>query len=82
MSHVGGVEVYPKQDGRNMIMVLVPGQATRKQRGAAADPRGADQASAGEEPTTEAEMAEEPTVEEQTPEDVAPEESTTEPTSA
>ena len=82
VSHVGRVEVYPKQDGRNRIMVLVPGQATRKQREAAADRREADQASAGEEPTTEAEMAEEPTVEEQTPEDVAPEESTTEPTSA
>ena len=82
VSHVGRVEVYPKQDGRNMIMVLVPGQATRKQREAAADRREADQASAGEEPTTEAEMAEEPTVEEQTPEDVAPEESTTEPTAA
>jgi len=82
VSHVGRVEVYPKQDGRNMIMVLVPGQATRKQREAAADRREADQASAVEEPTTEAEMAEEPTVEEQTPEDVAPEESTTEPTSA
>ena len=82
VSHVGRVEGYPKQDGRNMIMVLVPGQATRKQREAAADRREADQASAVEEPTTEAEMAEEPTVEEQTPEDVAPEESTTEPTSA
>ena len=82
VSHVGRVEVYPKQDGRNMIMVLVPGQATRKQREAAADRREADQASGGEEPTTEAEMAEEPTVEEQTPDDVAPEESTTEPTSA
>ena len=82
VSHVGRVEVYPKQEGRNMIMVLVPGQATRKQREAAADRREADQASAVEEPTTEAEMAEEPTVEEQTPEDVAPEESTTEPTSA
>ena len=82
VSHVGRVEVYPKQDGRNMIMVLVPGQATRKQREAAADRREADQASAGEEHTTEAEMAEEPATEEQAPEDVAPEESTTEPTSA
>ena len=82
VSHVGRVEVYPKQDGRNMIMVLVPGQATRKQREAAADRREADQASTAEEPTTEAEMAEESTVEEQTPEDVAAEESTTEPTSA
>ena len=82
VSHVGRVEVYPKQDGRNMIMVLVPGQATRKQREAAADRREADQALTVEEPTTEAEMAEEPTVEEQTPEDVAPEESTPDPTSA
>ena len=97
VSHVGRVEVYPKQDGRNMIMVLVPGQATRKQREAAADRREADQASTVEEPdaeaemapepTTDAEMAEEPTTEElatekQAPEDVAPEESPTEPTSA
>ena len=35
VSHVGRVEVYPKQDGRNMIMVLAPGRATRKQREAA-----------------------------------------------
>ncbi len=87
VSHVGRVEVYPKQDGRNMIMVLVPGQATRKQREAAADRREADQAPAVEELTTEAEMAEEPAteepaVEEQAPGDGAPEESTTEPTSA
>ena len=39
VSHVGRVEVYPKQDGRNMIMVLVPGQATRRQREAAEDRR-------------------------------------------
>ena len=82
VSHVGRVEVYPKQDGRNMIMVLVPGQATRKQREAEADRREADQASTVEEPTTEAEIAEEPATEEQAPEDVAPEESPTEPTSA
>ena len=37
VSNVGRVELYPKLDGRNMIMVLVPGQATRKQREAAAD---------------------------------------------
>ena len=37
VSPVGRGELYPKQDGRNMIMVLVPGQATRKQREAAAD---------------------------------------------
>ena len=87
VSHVGRVEVYPKQDGRNMIMVLVPGQATRRQREAAADRREADQAFTVEEPTTEAAMAEEPATEEpateeQVPEDVAPEESPTEPTSA
>jgi len=82
VSHVGRVEVYPKQDGRNMIMVLVPGQATRKQREAAADRREADQASAVEEPTAEAEITEEPATEEQVPEDVAPEESPTESTSA
>jgi len=82
VSHVGRVEVYPKQDGRNMIMVLVPGQATRRQREAAADRREADQASTVEEPTAEAGITEEPTVEEQAPEDVAPEESPTEPTSA
>ena len=39
VTHVGRVELYPKQDGRNMIMVLVPGQATRKQREAEADRR-------------------------------------------
>jgi translation initiation factor IF-3 len=39
VTHVGRVELYPKQDGRTMIMVLVPGQATRKQREAEADRR-------------------------------------------
>ena len=39
VDHVGRVEVFPKQDGRNMIMVLVPGQGTRRQREAAADRR-------------------------------------------
>jgi len=33
------VEVFPKQDGRNMVMVLVPGQGTRRQREAAAERR-------------------------------------------
>ncbi|MEC9450365.1 MAG: translation initiation factor IF-3 [Actinomycetota bacterium] len=37
VSHVGRVEVFPKQEGRNMSMVLVPGQATRRQREAAAE---------------------------------------------
>ena len=73
VSHVGRVEVYPKQDGRNMIMVLVPGQATRKQREAAADRREADQASTVEEPTAEAEITEELATEDVAPEDVAPE---------
>ena len=41
VDHVGRVEVFPKQDGRNMIMVLVPGQGTRRQREAAADHRDA-----------------------------------------
>ena len=42
VDHVGRVEVFPKQDGRNMVMVLVPGQGTRRQREAAADRREAD----------------------------------------
>ncbi len=46
VSHVGRVEVYPKQDGRNMIMVLVPGQATRRQRQAAEDRRAEEAAAA------------------------------------
>mgnify|MGYP003715260023 CR=1 FL=1 len=41
VDHVGRVEVFPKQDGRNMIMVLVPGRGTRRQREAAADHRDA-----------------------------------------
>ncbi len=54
VSHVGRVEVYPKQDGRNMIMVLVPGQATRKQREAAEDRKAtADETPAGETPGEE-----------------------------
>ena len=31
-SHVGRVEVYPAQEGRNMTMLLTPGKATRRQR--------------------------------------------------
>ena len=30
VSEVGQVELYPKQDGRNMIMVLIPGKAKTK----------------------------------------------------
>jgi translation initiation factor IF-3 len=32
VEHVGRVETYPKQEGRNMTMLLGPGQATRRQR--------------------------------------------------
>ena len=32
ISHVGRVEVYPDQEGRNMTMLLTPGKATRRQR--------------------------------------------------
>jgi len=32
VAHVGRIEIYPKLDGRNMVMVLVPGQGTRRQR--------------------------------------------------
>ena len=32
ISHVGRVEVYPEQEGRNMPMLLTPGKATRRQR--------------------------------------------------
>ena len=53
VSHVGRVEVYPKQDGRNMIMVLVPGQATRKQREAAAERRASEDRAAAEAPVPE-----------------------------
>jgi len=82
VSHVGRVEVYPKQDGRNMIMVLVPGQATRKQREAAADRREADPAPAVEEQAVEEQAVEEQAVEEQATGIEASQEPTTEPTSA
>ena len=32
ISHVGRVEVYPEQEGRNITMLLTPGKATRRQR--------------------------------------------------
>ena len=35
IAHVGRVEVFPKQEGRNMTMILTPGRATRRQREAA-----------------------------------------------
>lgn len=59
VSHVGRVEVFPKQDGRNMTMVLVPGQATRRQREAAEDRR-AEEAAEAEEAAAAAAEATEP----------------------
>ena len=32
VEHVGRIETYPKQEGRNMTMLLGPGLATRRQR--------------------------------------------------
>ncbi|SVA94211.1 uncharacterized protein METZ01_LOCUS147065 [marine metagenome] len=32
VEHIGRIETYPKQEGRNMTMLLGPGQATRRQR--------------------------------------------------
>ena len=58
VSHVGRVEVFPKQDGRNMVMVLVPGQATRRQREAAEDRRAEEVAAAEEAAAEMAEAAE------------------------
>jgi len=65
VSHVGRVEVFPKQEGRNMSMVLVPGQATRRQREAAAE-RQEDLASdvTTEETVTEETVTEETVTEE------------------
>ena len=54
VAHVGRVEVFPKLEGRNMSMVLVPGQATRRQREAAAEHQEAPEPEATtEEATTE-----------------------------
>lgn len=53
VSHVGHVEVYPKQDGRNMVMVMVPGKATRKQREAAAERRAAAEVATVEDEASE-----------------------------
>ena len=38
VSEVGQVELYPKQDGRNMIMVLIPGKAKTKKESPALAP--------------------------------------------
>ena len=72
VSHVGRVEVFPKQEGRNMSMVLVPGQATRRQREAAAEYE-EDLASdvTTEETVTEETVTEETVTEETVTEDAA-----------
>ena len=56
VAHVGRVEVYPKQEGRNMTMMLSPGQATRRQREAAQAHQAAEAEAA--EAAVEAEAAE------------------------
>ncbi len=56
VEHVGRVETYPKQEGRNMTMVLGPGQATRRQREEAAA-RVAAEAEAAEAEAAEAAAA-------------------------
>ena len=76
VSHVGRVEVFPKQEGRNMSMVLVPGQATRRQREAAAE-RQEDLAS---DVTTEETVTEETVTEETVAEETVAEETVTEET--
>jgi len=60
VAHVGRVEVYPKQEGRNMTMMLSPGQATRRQREAAQAHQAAEaaEAEAAEAEAAEAEAAE------------------------
>ena len=81
VSHVGRVEVFPKQEGRNMSMVLVPGQATRRQREAAAE-RQEDLASdvTTEETVTEETVTEETVTEETVAEETVAEETVTEET--
>ena len=54
VAHVGRVEVYPKQEGRNMTMMLSPGQATRRQREAAQAHQAAEAAEAAEAEAAEA----------------------------
>jgi len=72
VAHVGRIEIYPKLDGRNMVMVLVPGQGTRRQREEAVaieTERAAEVAA--EEVTAENEVA-------SATEETAPQETTTE----
>ena len=58
VAHVGRVEVYPKQEGRNMTMMLSPGQATRRQREAAQAHQAAEAEAAEAHQAAEAEAAE------------------------
>ena len=58
VAHVGRVEVYPKQEGRNMTMMLSPGQATRRQREAAQAHQAAEAEVAQANQAAEAEAAE------------------------
>ena len=58
VAHVGRVEVYPKQEGRNMTMMLSPGQATRRQREAAQAHEAAEAEAAQAHQAAEAEAAE------------------------
>jgi len=58
VAHVGRVEVYPKQEGRNMTMMLSPGQATRRQREAAQAHQAAEAEAEAEAEAAEAEAAE------------------------
>jgi len=60
VAHVGRVEVYPKQEGRNMTMMLSPGQATRRQREAAQAHQAAEAAEAEAAEAAEAVEAEAP----------------------
>ncbi|MBT3249097.1 MAG: translation initiation factor IF-3 [Actinobacteria bacterium] len=86
VAHVGRIEIYPKLDGRNMVMVLVPGQGTRRQREEAvaieterAAEVAAEEATAME--TDEAVLTEETTTEEAVKtEETTAEETTTEET--
>ena len=57
VAHVGRVEVYPKQEGRNMTMMLSPGQATRRQREAAQAHQAAEAEAAQAHQAAEAEAA-------------------------
>ena len=56
VAHVGLVEIYPTQEGRNMTMMLSPGQATRRQREAALAHQATE--AAAEELAAEAELEE------------------------